>query len=147
MKKIFLILLLLSVFASIAASQDAPKKVLLAMENTKFKKALIEEMKKGLEKKSIQVTVVENHKKDLKNYRASDFDYVFITNSGVGSKVRPWIVKWLDDNGSSSNILLHTTKIKEWEEKVEVDAVSSASENDNASMLAEEYIKLLLEKK
>ena len=146
MKKVIFVLLMFSLFTSIVSAQDGSKKALLAMENTKFKKALIEEMKKGLEEKSVQVTVVEDHKKDLKNYRASDYDYVFITNSGVGSKVRPWVVKWLSENNNSRNILLHTTKIKEWEEKVSVDAVSSASENDNVLMLADRYISLILQK-
>ena len=146
MKKVLFLLLVFSFLCSIASAQDGGKKALLAMENTKFKKALIEEMIKGLEEKSVQVTVVEDHKKDLKNYRASDYDYVFITNSGVGSKVRPWVVKWLSENNNSRNILLHTTKIKEWEEKVSVDAVSSASESGDVSMLADEYINLLLKK-
>ena len=147
MKKSIVFIMMFFILVSFAAAQSSPKKALLAMEKTKFKEALIEEMKKGLEAESVSVTVVEDHKKELENYKASDFDYVFITNSGVGSKVRPWIVKWLKDNSSSSNILLHTTKIKKWDEKVEVDAVSSASSNSDVPALAEEYIKLLLEKK
>ncbi len=101
-------------------------------------------MEKGLTDRGLQVTVVEDHKKELKNYKASDYDYVFITNSGVGSKVRPWVKKWLESNNNSKNILLHTTKTKKWSEKVSVDAVSSASSKKDASTLAEEYIKLLL---
>ncbi len=142
-KKILFVIIFLGVLFP-AATQESGKKVLLAMENTKFKKALMEEMKIQLEKRSLEVTLVEDHKKNLKNFKASDYDYVFITNSGVNSKVRPWVVEWLDKNSGSKNILLHTTKIKKWEEKVSVDAVSSASDTKIAADLAEEYIKLLL---
>lgn len=146
MKKIILVLIILIISLSSAVAQDQPKKALLAMEKTKFKKVLIEEMTKELESRSVEVTVVSEHKKELKDYKASDFDYVFITNSGVNSKVRPWVVEWLEDNNNSKNILLHTTKIKEWDEKVSVDAVSSASLKKDISALAKEYADLLLEK-
>ena len=141
-KNILFILMLFTLVSSISAQSG--EKVLLAMEKTAFKKALIAEMEKSLNAKGLHVTVVEDHKKDLENYKASDYDYVFITNSGVGSKVRPWVKDWLESNNNSSNILLHTTKIKKWNEKVSVDAVSSASSKKDASSLAEEYIKLLL---
>ncbi len=146
MKKKYLLIMLIALFAASASAQDGMKKVLLAMEKTKFKKELIAEMTDRLEKKSFEVTVVDNHKKELKNYRASDFDYVFITNSGVNSKVRPWVVEWLHANRNSKNILLHTTKIKKWKEQVDVDSVSSASKPSLASSLAEKYIDLLLKK-
>ena len=146
MKKIILVLIILIISLSSAVAQDQSKKALLAMEGTKFKKVLIEEMTKELESRSVEVTVVSEHKKELKDYKASDFDYVFITNSGVNSKVRPWVVEWLEDNNNSKNILLHTTKIKEWDEKVSVDAVSSASLKKDISALAKEYADLLLEK-
>ena len=143
MKKNILFILMLFTLVSFISAQSG-EKVLLAMEKTAFKKALIAEMVKSLNAKGLHVTVVEDHKKDLENYKASDYDYVFITNSGVGSKVRPWVKDWLESNNNSSNILLHTTKIKKWNEKVSVDAVSSASSKKDASSLAEEYIKLLL---
>ena len=146
MKKIILVLIILLISLSSAAAQDQPKKALLAMEKTKFKTVLIEEMTKELESRAVEVTVVSEHKKELKNYKASDFNYVFITNSGVNSKVRPWVVEWLEDNNNSKNILLHTTKIKDWQEKTSVDAVSSASLKKDISALAKEYADLLLKK-
>ena len=84
-KKILFVIIFLGVLFP-AATQESGKKVLLAMENTKFKKALMEEMKIQLEKRSLEVTLVEDHKKNLKNFKASDYDYVFITNSGVQFK-------------------------------------------------------------
>ncbi|MDX9800785.1 MAG: hypothetical protein RBT69_05550 [Spirochaetia bacterium] len=145
MKKLFLFLICCIIpFTSLAAQSG--KKALLAMESTKFKKVLIEEMKNELESRSVKVTIVSDHKKELSNYKASDFDYVFITNSGVNSKVRPWVKEWLNANNNSKNILLHTTKIKEWEEKVSVDAISSASLKKDITPLAKEYTDLLLMK-
>ena len=144
MKKILLALIIFIISFTSESAQGQPKKALLAMENTKFKSVLIEDMKKELESRSVEVTVVSDHKTDLNNYKASDFDYVFITNSGVNSKVRPWVQKWITDNGNRKNILLHTTKIKEWQENVSVDAVSSASLRKDISPLAKEYADLLL---
>lgn len=142
-----ILLVSFSLISAQEATAPAAKKVLIAMEQTEFKKKLVNAMKPLLEKQGMQVTVVENHEKEIAPVKAADFDLVFITNSGVWSKVRPWITEWIDNNkADSAKILLHTTKQLKWQEEVYVDAVSSASSNKLVSGLAEEYVTKLVGK-
>jgi len=132
---------------TVNSAEKSPLRILLAMEKTKFKQKLIASMKEILEEQSVEVTVLKNHKKEISEISAEKFDAVFITNSGVRSKVRPWIVEWLEvNNAYSDKILLHTTQTKDWEVKVSVDAVTSASLKNNIDETAQEYVDLLLEK-
>lgn len=142
-----ILLVSFSLISAQEATAPTAKKVLIAMEQTEFKKKLVNAMKPLLEKQGMQVTVVENHEKEIAPVKAADFDLVFITNSGVWSKVRPWITEWIDNNkADSAKILLHTTKQLKWQEEVYVDAVSSASSNKLVSGLAEEYVTKLVGK-
>jgi hypothetical protein len=145
--------LILFVAASVLLhAQEAEKpvaaRVLIAMEQTEFKKRLVNAMKPLLERRGMQVTIVEDSKHELNNFKASEFDLVFITNSGVWSKVRPWVTEWIDNNrADTAKILLHTTKKLKWQEHVYVDAVSSASSNAMAQRLAEDYVAKLVDKR
>lgn len=151
MKVPVIAMLMVTVFTCLSAQEvkDTQKSsVLIAMEETAFKKALVKKMQTLLEQKQTEITIVKDSKKDIQQYKASDYDLVFITNSGVWSKVRPWITEWIDNNkADSSKILLHTTKKLKWEENVYVDAVSSASEKKEVDKLAEEYVNKLLSKR
>ena len=121
--------------------QDA--RVLLAFEKTRFKSTLVDVMKKQLEQAGIRVSVVEHSKKGL-DADAAEFEAVFITNSGAHSKVRPWIVAWLDANKAhKTKILLHTTQTRDWNVQADVDAVTSASSNADVDKLATLYVQWL----
>jgi hypothetical protein len=128
--------------------QSDGSRVLIAMEHTEFKKQLVNAMKPLLEQRGMQVTVVEDSEKEIRNFKASEYDLVFFTNSGVWSKVRPWITEWIDKNkADSAKILLHTTKKLKWQEDVYVDAVSSASSKKMAPRLAKDYVAKLVGKR
>ena len=136
-----------AVLSEDADSMAGKSSVLLSFEETRFKKDLIKEMRGLLEKDSLNV-VVSNHteKGDLAKYSAADYNAVFVTNSGVNSQVRPWVVEWLETNESSaSRIVLHTTQTREWEVKtpVKVDAITSASATGKVRSLASEYVAKL----
>lgn len=151
MKSLIIVSILATLVLSVNA-QEAPKpanlKVLLVMEQTDFKSALIDKIKTLLEQQQAQITIVKDSEKKIQPFKASDYDLVFITNSGVMSKVRPWITDWLDKNrADSSKILLHTTKKLVWQEAVTVDAVSSASSKKLVPALAQEYVQRLLSKR
>lgn len=140
----FFMLLMMIVFSAFTEDATIQKNsVLLSFEDTKFKKGLIKEMKKLLEKDGITVVVVNHTNGDsLAQLAATDFNAVFITNSGINSKVRPWVLDWLNKNErSASRIILHTTQIRKWEVKtpVKVDAITSASKNGKVKSLAAEY--------
>jgi hypothetical protein len=127
------------------------KKVLLASEKTNFKDDLIKEMNALLTKDAIVVTTKDHSDSTFQQEDAANYDAIFITNSGVNSKVRPWVMEWIDKNSvSAKKILLHTTKKGNWKIDVPVDAVSSASVNKDAKKMALEYvgkIKSMLEQK
>jgi hypothetical protein len=144
---------ILFVAASMLINAQEPEKpdaarVLIAMEQTEFKKKLVNAMKPLLEQRGMQVTIVKDSENELNKLKASEYDLVFITNSGVWSKVRPWITEWIDKNrADSAKILLHTTKKLKWQEHVYVDAVSSASSNTMVQRLAEDYVAKLVDKR
>lgn len=125
---------------AMALAQEAPKKrVLLAWEKTNFKQELVEEMERQLTSQGCEVTKVQHSKRGL-DAKAADYDAVFITNSGVHSKVRPWIVEWLAANKEqAARILLHTTKTGDWTVSADVDAVTSASSKGDVKVLAADY--------
>lgn len=142
----YLLSLLLLVSAVFAAGEPDTK-VLLAMENTPFKTALVNEMKVLLKKNGAAVVVLLDHKKGLKKVKTENYDLIFITNSGVKSKVRPWVKSWIEANmASKEKILLHTTKTKKWSEGLSVDMVSSASAKKEVKTLAKQYVDALLQK-
>jgi len=144
--RIFATLLLCFVlFPSFLAAQDKGT-VLIASENTRFKKALVAELDGLFTAAGYSTTIVENSKKDLEKYNAADFSAVFITNSGVNSHVRPWVLEWLDRNRASGTyILLHTTQIRKWDVEAPVDAVTSASSKGDVKSLAQEYFRQILQ--
>jgi hypothetical protein len=127
--------------AATVLAQDASKKrVLLAWEKTDFKQALVDEMERGLTQQGCEVTKVLHSKRGLE-VKAADFDAVFITNSGVNSKIRPWITEWLAANkAQAGRILLHTTQTRDWEVIADVDAVTSASSKSGVKALAADYV-------
>jgi MarR-like DNA-binding transcriptional regulator SgrR of sgrS sRNA len=127
--------------AATVLAQEAPKKrVLLAWEKTDFKQALVQEMERLLAQQGCEVTKILHSKRGL-DAKAADFDAVFITNSGVHSKVRPWITEWLAANkAQAGRILLHTTQTGDWKVIAEVDAITSASSKGDVKALAADYV-------
>jgi len=129
-----------------APAHAASKRVLLAWEKTRFKRALIEEMAQLLEAQGHTVMRLMHSKRGLEA-KASDFDAVFITNSGVHSRVRPWITKWLAANkAQAARILLHTTQTRDWQVQADVDAVTSASKKADVKRMAADYVARLVRK-
>lgn len=121
-------------------------RVLLVSEKTRFKDALIDEMETGLKADGFTVVRALHSKDGFGDHAAGDYDAVFVTNSGVRSEVRPWVVDWLTKNREqASRILLHTTQTKDWtvELDVAVDGVTSASSIGDVKKLAAAYVQRL----
>jgi hypothetical protein len=136
----------LCVMAGLAVGQEVKPspRILLALEKTRFKEQLVEEMKQMLAKEGCEVSVLMHSKKEGLAAKAADFDAVFITNSGAHSKVRPWITAWLVANKAQSNrILLHTTQTRDWKVEADVDAVTSASSMNDGATLSKDYVARL----
>jgi len=135
-----LTILLVSSLCSLPLAAQGKGTILLASEKTRFKDALITELESLFTSAGYTVQKAQHPKGGLDAYKASDYAAVFITNSGVNSKVRPWVTAWIEKNrASGAYILLHTTQIKDWKVVATVDAVTSASTNDEAKTLAREY--------
>ncbi len=129
-RSIVFLFLALSVLAVAAQEGDygaGDKRILIAFEPTRFKKALVEEMIALLNDGSATLKVVNHMKKGLEGQDASDFDVVFITNSGATAKVRPDVSRWVEANGHPDNVIVHTTQRTRWTPQLQVDSVTSAS--------------------
>ena len=137
MKKIALSLFLVSGFLL------AQNPILLTYESTRFKTSLIEEMQTILTAKGYTVETLDHSKGALQEISVESYSAIFITNSGVNSKVRPWVSDWLSDKAGSP-ILLHTTQQKEWSVESTVDAVTSASARKEVTTLAQTYTEQLI---
>lgn len=126
--------------AAHAETDAPPQKVLLAFESTRFKNALIQELASLLQQNGYEVTQTDHSRDSWRAINAAEYDAVFITNSGVNSKVRPWVSSWLEaHSGTSTYILLHTTQTRNWTVSVEVDSVTSASAIRSVKELATSY--------
>ncbi|MDC7223527.1 MAG: hypothetical protein PQJ60_07275 [Spirochaetales bacterium] len=152
--KRFTILLLISLSGILWAQSgeygpaDGEERILIAYENTSFKKALVESLIENLSGPGRYIQVVDHSKKELTGLSAADYDAVFITNSGVTAKVRPWVSEWLSVQ-SGENIIVHTTqRADDWTPQVEVDSVTSASISNRGARadLAATYADLIVEK-
>lgn len=146
MKKIcFLLLILVSVSVAAGAQEgrygNGDRKILIAFEPTRFKKELINGLIEELDDGSSSILVVNHQKKGLEGLRASDFDVVFISNSGATAKVRPDVSRWALDNGNPDNVIVHTTQRTQWTPQLEVDSVTSASlrKKDEIADLVSEF--------
>lgn len=153
MKKVFLIffMVLIIIGTSVAAesygNSNATRRVLIAKEDTGYKKRLIKELVSQLEDEGdIYITVVDHRKGELDDQNPSDYNAVFITNSGAQAKVRPAVMSWLNNiSDNDENVILHTTQITDWDPPVEVDSITSASKNSNINQMSDEIIQRIRE--
>ncbi|MBN1141603.1 MAG: hypothetical protein JXB25_07410 [Deltaproteobacteria bacterium] len=137
MKRMILVVVL--VFCAAMASAAEKPAVLLAFEETKFKNELIAEMKANLEAAGFAVTTLNHSKGALDAVDPASYAVIFITNSGVGKKVRPWITSWIAAKGNRTKVLLHTTQLYDWKVDTTVDAVTSASTRKKTAEFAAAY--------
>ena len=135
MRNHFIVILFLTAVALSAAENT----LLIMKENTGYKKALIKELVAEFDNGSTEITIVDHRKEDISKINPSDYDAVFITNSGAQAKVRPNVLAWLEANGhQDENIILHTTQINDWTPPVKVDSITSASTKKNIDALVED---------
>ena len=128
----------IALFAVLAALPlaAAENRVLIAKEDTVYKKALIRALVDELEDGNTEVVVIDHRKGELDGVDPADYDVVFITNSGAQARVRPEVMAWLDSvAGRDGNVILHTTQITDWEPDVAVDSITSASQKRNIDEL------------
>jgi len=155
MKKQFfygLLLVSLSITFSVSASQSGenytedqnPEKiVLIATEESQFKKAVVSKVTEALEKHSCSVKVTDLEKlsdESIQNYQA-----IVIINTCRVSQLNKHVRKFLkkvNEDEKKKIILLTTAKREAWKPKeAEVDAITSASKMNKVDSIAETIIK------
>ncbi len=147
LKNIMLAAILVAFIMPLPLAGQSKGTILIASEKTGFKEALVAELESLLTGAGYAVVKVKHPKGGLDGYNASDYAAVFITNSGVNSKVRPWVTEWIERNrASNAYILLHTTQIRDWKVETPVDAVTSASAKKEVKNLAREYFARITER-
>ncbi len=124
-------------------NSNSSRRVLIVKEDTGYKKRLIRELVSRLENEGdISITVVDHRKGQLSGVNPSDYNAVFITNSGAQAKVRPEVMDWLESvSGNDENVILHTTQITTWDPPVDVDSITSASKNSNIDEMSDDIIR------
>jgi hypothetical protein len=119
--------------------------VLVVKEDTPYKKRLVSTLVDKLEDQNIEVTVIDHKRGQLNGVDPTEYGAVFITNSGAQAKVRPAVMSWLRAvEANDDNVILHTTQINDWTPPVEVDSVTSASQNSNIDALTDEFVDKIM---
>ena len=91
--------------------------VLIASENTSYKKKLVQALTEELKEEGFAVETVNLQNGELEGVDPSSFAAVVISNSGVNKRVRPQVTAWLESIvGNDDNVIVHTTKRDEWDE-------------------------------
>lgn len=137
MKKVMLILLIV-MFSTAALSAQS---VLIAKEDTGYKRALLDVLIQKLESEGFEVEVIDHKEGELEGVNPADYDVVYILNSGAQAQVRPEVLDWLASvAGNDDNVIVHTTKRTEWDEDLEVDSLSSASKKSNIDEVTDDIL-------
>ncbi|MDC7225470.1 MAG: hypothetical protein PQJ61_01755 [Spirochaetales bacterium] len=135
-RRLFFVSILIVLAASLYAET-----VLIASENTGYKKALVKSLIEKLGEEELGTELIDHRKDDLMQIDPADYKAVYILNSGVRAQVRPPVLEWLNSiSGRDSNVILHTTQTTVWTPPVEVDSITSASKRSNIDELTDDIV-------
>jgi hypothetical protein len=149
--KIWLLYLFLGLFVwgcaspPIETTESSPPKVskssvLIATQNTKFKQAVVSEIRKVLNQNSVYIKIV-----DVKNLRYQvmrDFSVVVIINRALAGRPDPRVESYIDNELQKNKIIVLTTGILDaWKPDTEsVDAMTSASVISKSDKIAKKIV-------
>ena len=137
MKKTLLILLAVLALPVALSAQT----VLIAKEDTRYKKELVEILTEKLEQAGYSVEIVDHRDGELDGVSPDDYGVVYVLNSGAQARVRPQVLDWLASIGSNNhNVIVHTTKRTIWDEDLPVDSLSSASKKSNIDEVTDDIV-------
>jgi len=134
------------------ASKTVKKKVLMALQESQFKKVVILKVKESLQRDGHFVKIISIKK--LSGESTGNYQAVIIVNTcwawRLNSHVRKFL-KEVPENEKGKIILFTTADSKSWRPKVTgVDAITSASKMSEAGRIADSIInkvRILLEQK
>ena len=133
--------LVITVLAIAVAGSLSARTVLVAKEETSYKRALLEVLVEKLETEGVTVVVIDHQKDRLDAVNPEEYDAVYLLNSGAQARVRPVVIEWLDKvAGRDANVVLHTTQRTVWTPPVTVDSVTSASRKSNIDQVTDDIV-------
>jgi uncharacterized membrane protein len=120
------------------------KRVLIATQNSKFKQAVVSEIRNALNNNSFYIKVV-----DIKNLRyqgTREFSAVVIINRALAGRPDPRVESYIDNEPQKNKIIILTTGILDaWKPDTEgVDAMTSASVISKSDKIAQKVVSKVL---
>ncbi len=124
-----------------ATSSD---RILIATQSSKFKRAVVADVRQGLKPKNPYIKVVDV--KALRNESTFDYDAVVIVNTCMAGRPDPRVADFIENALEKYKLVVLTTgMLDSWKpESEEVDAMTSASVIDQAGPVAREIVVAVL---
>ena len=123
---------------------DSNKKVLVATQNSKFKRAVVSEIYDELSQNAVYLKIIDV--KGLKNQTAEKYSAVVIINRCMAGRPDPRVESFIDREPQKNKIIVLTTgMLDSWTpDAPEVDAITSASVLDKSDQVARTIVKRVL---
>ena len=120
-------------------------KVLIATQQTKFKRSVVNEIRDSLENNSCYIKVIDVRK--LKNESTANYNAVVIINKCMAGRPDPRVESFIIDVQEKNKIVLLTTGVMEsWKpDSSEIDAMTSASTMSESSFIAQTIVGKVLD--
>lgn len=112
------------------------RKVLVATQNSKFKRALVSEIHDELNQNSIYLKIIDV--RGLKSQSTAEFSAIVIINRCMAGRPDPRVESFIDREPQKNKIIVLTTGIRDsWKPDAPgVDAITSASVLDKSDQIA-----------
>ena len=122
----------------------AEKHILIASQRSKFKQALVSEVKNTLQTNAYFVRVVDVKK--LKGESIADYHAIVIINKCMAGRPDPRVEVFIDDAFAKNKIIVLTTgRLDSWKPDAKgVDAMTSASNLKESGIIAQRIVNKVL---
>jgi glycine cleavage system pyridoxal-binding protein P len=123
---------------------DSNKKVLVATQNSKFKRAVVSEIYDELSQNAVYLKIIDV--KGLKNQTAAKYSAVVIINRCMAGRPDPRVESFIDREPQKNKLIVLTTgMLDSWTpDAPAVDAITSASVLDKSDQVAHSIVKRVL---
>ena len=120
------------------------RKVLVATQNSKFKRMVVSEIYDELNQNSIYMKIIDVKK--LKNQSSAEFSAVVIINKCMVGRPDPRVESFIDREPRKNKIIVLTTGIRDsWKpDESGVDAMTSASVLEKSDQVAKTIVNRVL---
>ena len=121
-------------------------RILIATENSKFKRAVVSDVRQGLKPGNPYIKVIDV--KALRRESTYNYDAVVIVNTCMAGRPDPRVEEFIQNAAEKDKLVVLTTgKLDSWKpDSKEVDAMTSASVMDQAATVARQIVDAVLAK-